>query len=731
MIVFRKIFATIHHIYFIISGEFTYLFILKKGGYMIKRIISSLIIFLLFVYQITLFCKSTNGDKTSSNPFFTEFNQIIEYNSITPENVKSATEITINNAQNFLNNIYNIETDKRTFENTVLALDNMYNDIYMVYGPVYLIANTHPDAEIRNTSNVEIAAFSKFFNELSLDEKLYRALKDYSETNKAENLRGYKKRFLDKTIADFERDGLNLPADKRNKLKILQDSLSDMSIDFSKNIAEVNDFLIVDEADMEGLDEEYKNAHQTEDGKYKIDLSYPSYFPFMKFSSSEKARKELYIKYNNRAVEKNIALLQEVLKVRKQIASVLGYNSYAEYITEDRMAKNPANVWNFENNLIAKVKEKARSDYNELLEVKREYLNEQSANVIQPWEASFFNDRLLKEKYQLDQNKVKEYFELNNVLHGLFMIAQQLFDVEFKEVETPAVWQKDARLFDVIQDGKVISHFYLDLFPRDNKFSHAACFPMISGKMTESGYQMPIASLVCNFPRATENQPSLLLHREVETFFHEFGHVLHNVLTKAELASFSGTSVSRDFVEAPSQIFENWVWNYDILTLFAKHYKTNEPLPESLYDKMFAAKNVGSGLATLQQIFYGLIDFTLHDKYDPYGNITTTDVVKKLQNEVTLYPYLEGTNMQSAFGHLMGYAAGYYGYLWSKVYAQDMYSIFEKNGTMDKEIGRKYRDIILARGGSEDELSLVKEFLQREPNQEAFLKSLGLNERGD
>jgi thimet oligopeptidase len=251
---------------------------------------------------------------------------------------------------------------------------------------------------------------------------------------------------------------------------------------------------------------------------------------------------------------------------------------------------------------------------------------------------------------------------------------------------------------------------------------------MIKGKETINGYQMPVASLVCNFPMPTENQPSLLPHSDVVTFFHEFGHVLHNVLTRAELASFSGTSVARDFVEAPSQIFENWVWNYESLKLFAKHYKTGEVLPKELYDKMYSAKNAGSGLATLQQIFYGLIDMTLHDKYDPNSNISTTEVVKKLQNEVTLYPYLEGTNMQSAFGHLMGYAAGYYGYLWANVYAHDMFSVFEKNGIMDKETGRQYRDIILARGGTEDEIKLVKEFLKREPNQEAFLKSLGLNE---
>jgi len=220
--------------------------------------------------------------------------------------------------------------------------------------------------------------------------------------------------------------------------------------------------------------------------------------------------------------------------------------------------------------------------------------------------------------------------------------------------------------------------------------------------------------------------PSLLSHSEVKTFFHEFGHVLHNVLTQTELSSHSGTSVARDFVEAPSQIFENWTWNYESLKLFARHYKTGEVLPIGLYEKMLAAKYVGSGLATLQQIYYGMLDFTLHDKYDPTSTEPTTEIVKNLQNEITLYPYLDGTHMQASFGHLMGYAAGYYGYLWSKVYAQDMFSVFELNGVMDQSTGVRYRDIILASGGSKYELEMVVEFLNRSPNQDAFLRSLGL-----
>ncbi|MFI5407360.1 MAG: M3 family metallopeptidase, partial [Nitrososphaerales archaeon] len=225
----------------------------------------------------------------------------------------------------------------------------------------------------------------------------------------------------------------------------------------------------------------------------------------------------------------------------------------------------------------------------------------------------------------------------------------------------------------------------------------------------------------------TADVPSLLTQGEVSTFFHEFGHVLHNVLTKTMLSSHSGTSVSRDFVEAPSQIFENWTWNYDALKMFAKNYKTGEVLPADLYDKMLAAKNVGSGLSYTQQVFYGTLDFTLHDKYDPTSTTSTTEIVEELQNKITLYPYLEGTHMQSAFGHLMGYAAGYYGYLWSLVYAQDMFSVFETNGIMDVNTGLRYRDIILSNGSSRDELEMVIEFLGREPNQEAFFKSIGLD----
>jgi len=663
----------------------------------------------------------------SGDPLPGKFNQPIEFANLTPEYVQQASDLAISQAKESFEKLYAIPKEQRTFDNTMLELDNIFNSVGNVANTINLMSNVHPNDAIRDKAVECDVMFSKFFNEVELDENLYRAVKDYSESAEAKSLTGYKAKFVQETVEDFERNGFALSKEKRDHLKEINDKLSDLSIMFQKNIADVDDYLIVNETQIEGLQEDYKNARRQEDGSYKIDLSYPSYIPFMKFSNSEETRKELYTMFNNRAAKSNLEVLIKVLMLRKEMAELLGFKTYADYRVGDRMAKLPQNVWDFENNLVDRLKEKAQMDYDELLVVKRGKLGDETIDVIQPWESGYYNNILLKEKYDLDQNLVKEYFETNNVITGLFQIAQHLFAVEFEEVQNPSVWDKDVKMFNVKKDGKIISRFYTDLYPRPNKFSHAACWPMIKGKNTPEGYQMPVATLVCNFPAPTDDTPSLLSHSEVETFFHEFGHVLHNVLTTAELSTQSGTSVSRDFVEAPSQIFENWTWNYDALKLFAKNYKTGEVLPESLYDKMVAAKNVGSGLSNTQQVFYGMIDFTLHDKYDPTSATTTTEVVTELQNSITLYPHLEGTHMQAAFGHLMGYAAGYYGYLWSLVYAQDMFSVFEQNGIMDVETGLRYRDIILSNGGSRDELEMVVEFLGREPNQDAYFKSIGLD----
>jgi len=666
------------------------------------------------------------NEENMKNPLLNEVNQIIDFNRITSNHVLEATSFTINNAKDELNKIYQIDSVHRSFENTMLALDNIYNDLMKVDEIVSLLAYVHPDDEIRNKSLESIAEFGKFFNEMGLSEELYHAVKTYSKTEEAKELKGAHKKYLKENVEEFERNGFALSKEKRAELKLIKDKLSDLGIQFDSNISSYEDYLIASEEQIEGLPEDYKNTHQQDDGTYKIGLAYPSYVPFMKYSKSDEARKELAKKYKNIAADKNVETLKQILIEREKIATLLGYKTFAEYRTEDRMAKNPKNIWNFENSLKAKVREKAELDYKELLETKRNYTGDNSATDIKSWESSFYNNILLKEKYQLDNQKLKEYFEVNKVIDGLLKISQHLYGVKFEEISNPSVWHEDVKFFEVKENDKVIARFYLDLHPRKNKYNHAAMFGMIPGKQMKDSYQIPTASLVCNFPKATADMPALMPHNDVETFFHEFGHLMHDLLTKAELASQSGTNVARDFVEMPSQIYENWAWDYEALSLFAKHYKTGEVLPKELYEKMVAAKNVGSGLQVLQQIFYGTLDMTFHDKFDPNGTITTTELVEKLQNDITLYKFQEDTHFEAGFGHLNGYAAGYYSYLWALVFSDDMFSVFEETGVMNHETGMKLRKLVLERGSTIDEMEIVKEFLEREPNDEAFLKSIGL-----
>tara|TARA_R110001583_G_scaffold46314_3_gene145382 strand:+ start:6143 stop:8176 length:2034 start_codon:yes stop_codon:yes gene_type:complete len=661
----------------------------------------------------------------TNNPFFNEFNEVIDFASINGDDVDEATELIQIRIEKMVANILAVDDAERTFDNTMLAIDDIYAEFGGVSSPINLMSVTHPDSIVRSSANASNIILGKYGNELSLNEDLYKAMKSYSLSNEAKELTGYKAKFVKEEVESAERNGFALSKEDRDKLKIINDELSEIGNAFNQNITNYKDHLIVSEADMDGTSDDFKSARKQDDGTYKVDLSYPSYGPFMKYSNSDTARKELYMKYNNRAFPENIEVLHNLLAKRKEMAELLGYKTFAEYRLESRMAKTPETVWAFETKLKEDLTPKANLDYDEVLAAKQSKVS--GATSLNNWETSYYYNILLEEKYQLDSELVKEYFSLDDVLNGLFTITQTIFDLEYKEVENPSVWQEDVKMFEVYQDGKIKGRFYLDLHPRDNKFGHAACFGIKSGKMTSKGYQIPTASLVCNFPRATEDKPALMPHSQVNTFFHEFGHVLHQMVTNAELISQSGTNVARDFVEAPSQIFENWTWNYDALKMFAKHYETGEVLPKELFDKMLAAKNVGSGSGALGQVLFGTYDMTLHDKFDPASDITTTDVLKELTNDMfPKSPYLDGTHFQTAFGHLNGYGASYYGYMWSKVYAQDMFSIFEENGILDKETGIRYRDIILGSGSTKDELKLVKEFLGREPNNKAFLRELGL-----
>jgi thimet oligopeptidase len=660
------------------------------------------------------------------NPIFNEFNKPIDFKSLKPVHFRQATDSIIAHSNRKLQNLISGDAGDRTFDNTMLALDDLYDGITRIGSIAHLMQSTHTDSLMRVEALQCATDLEKYENELSLNEDLYKAVKAYAESGDAASMKErYKKRFLDDVVKSFERNGFALPKEKRDSLKMVKDAITETGNEFDKNIAAYQDHLVVYEKDAVGLPEDYKKARRQPDGTYKIDLSYPSFQPFMKYAVSDKARYDLYVKYMNRAADKNMDVLLTLLQQRQHMADLLGFKTYADWRLADRMAKDPETVWKFENELTAIVRPKADADYQELMSmpVSRSIVKE---GMIQWWQMSYINTKLLEEKYQVDDEAIKEYFPMDASLDGLFKITQSLFGVTYREVKDAAVWHEEVRAFEVLDGEKLIGRFYLDFFPRPNKYTHAACFGMIKGRSTPMGYQLPMATLVCNFPPPSADKPSLLPHSQVRTLFHEFGHVLHQMLTTAALSSQSGTSVARDFVEAPSQIFENWIWNYDALSLFAKHYDTGEVLPRELFDKMIAARNVGSGLAAEAQIFYGMLDMTLHNVYDPSGGQSIDAAVKELTTSATHFPYVEGTHFPAAFGHLNGYGASYYGYMWSKVYAEDMFSIFEKDGLLNESVGRRYRDIILGKGDSDDPMNLVREFLGREPNNEAFKKSLGL-----
>jgi thimet oligopeptidase len=664
--------------------------------------------------------------KATTNPLLPGFNQPIAFGKVTKADVQQATAGAIANTKTALTAIYNVPTAQRTFANTLLPLDALNNKLSSVAGPLDILVNASPDSAVHHQAERSAALLSKYSNELALDEKLYRAVKDYSKTKEAQALTGPRKKFLTETVEQYERNGFALTPEKRQELQKLNDKIADLSSAFMANVAKDQSFMLVSEADLKGLPDDYIKSRPREGAAYRINVDAPAYTTFMKYAESEPLRKKLYTLYSNRAADSNLPVLKQLLIERQKKAQLLGYKTYAAYQTSSRMAKTPETVWAFETKLVDRVKQKSQQDLEELLVVKRAYLQDPSVKTMAPWESSFYNNLLMQSKYQLDAEQVKEYFEVNHVVDGLFQTTQQLFGLKFNEVKGASVWHQDVRLFEVQRDGKLIGRFYLDLFPRANKFTWFGSFDVSSGRATAQGYQLPTAALLCNFNAPMPGKPALMTHSQVIIIFHEFGHVMHSLLTTAELSSQASPSVKLDFLEAPSQMLENWAWNYDALKTFAKHYQTGEVLPKPLYEKMRAARNVGSGLATSQQLMGGILDMTLHDRFDPNGTETTTDVVKKLQNQLTPFAYLDGTNMQASFIHLTAYGAGFYSYTWSRVYAEDMFSVFEKNGIMDPKTGLRYRDYILAKGGTDEEYNLVRNFLGREPNQEAFFRSLGL-----
>ena len=649
---------------------------------------------------------------------------MFDYSAVIADSIGPTLEATIETADHILDEMVNVEAP-RTFTNTMMPLERIAAITSDASGQGIFLAQASADEDIRNAAREAEARLSSWAVELVFRRDLYEAVRDYAQTEEAAGLTGEEQRLLEHWQRDLRRAGHELPEDTRQELKELNRRLVDLSIEFSKNVAEYQDALVVTPEDLDGLPDHYISTLEPgdDDGTYKVTMAYPHVIPFFENATRRDLREELRFKFNNRAVDSNPPILEEAARLRRRIAELFGLPSWQHRVLEERMAKDPKAVSDFYDSLIPPLTAKAREER----AVLEEMLHADGFDgPLQRWDYSFYDTKLKRTEYGVDQQEVAQYFELNNVLQGMLDITADVFGLTYREVSNEWTWHPECRVYEIddAATGEYISTFVMDLHPRQGKFSHAAMWPLVAARNNEDGSRQPALSVVlANLTKPTDERPSLLQHDEVVTLFHEFGHVLHGCLSKARFTRFSGASTEWDFVEAPSQIMEHWCWKPEVLQRFARHYETGEPIPDDLVAKLEAARRVNVAMFTLGQISLGLFDIGIHGP----GDLKDHQTVLEESNEVSLLPLQPGTFFPASFGHMFGYDAGYYGYLWADVFGDDMFSEFEAFGYTNPEVGMRYRKEILEPNASADADDLLRKFLGREPNNEAFLRKLGIS----
>ncbi|MDY7108199.1 MAG: M3 family metallopeptidase [Planctomycetota bacterium] len=627
--------------------------------------------------------------------------------------------------------IIDVPDDQRTFQNTVGALDDVLARLLIELQFPQVLAVLSPDAEERAHGNKVEAALNEWLIQLNLNEDLYRAIKAYADSDPP--LTGERKRLLYFIMRDYRRAGMELPPEQREELKKVQLELSDLSIEFNRNALEDETTVLLTPEELEGMPEDFLGQLDKAAGLYIVTLDGPVVMRIWTLCPSETARKKVWVAYKRQGGEKNVRVLEKILELRAKEADMLGYDHAADYRTEILMTKDADTVEAFYDELRPLVREKSNLDYAMLRDRKREDLNDPDAGF-HAWDYWYYANLLKREQYAVDEELVREYFPLQQVMDGLFDISSTLFGIEIREETEQAkaegiyFWHPDVRFFRIYdkQSGEMLGELYTDLFPRPNKRGGAFQWGFIPRKAWPDGtLTKPRAVVQCNFPKPTADKPSLLTHDNVTTLFHEFGHFLHSVLT--ETTTVGCENVERDFVEVPSQIYENWCWEPEVLRTFARHYETGEPIPDELVDGMIAARQFASGMLAERQFYYGLVDQAYHH-LRAGEDINTTAIGLHLQDEVEQYDGVEGTYFEAGFTHLTNYVASYYGYQWSLVYSCDCFEKFKEMGLMNPKAGMRWRKAVLSRGGTVDGMNMIEDFLGREPQMTAYLEHLGLKQ---
>ncbi|MBC6368588.1 M3 family metallopeptidase [Algoriphagus sp. AK58] len=625
-----------------------------------------------------------------------------------------------------------------SFENTIEALDRSGKRLGVITAIFFNLNSAETNEEIQKLAREISPLLTEHSNDILLDQELFQRVSQVFSQKESLNLRAEQVTLLEKTYKSFVRNGAKLDSSEAETLRKIDQELAQLSLRFGEHVlAETNRFVhfISDEKELEGLPEGIKEAaaqlaeEKGQSGKWAFSLDYPSYIPAMTYAKNRELRKTLFMAFNTKSAKgdelDNQEIIRQILTLRNQRAKLLGFSSHADFVLEERMAKNPKTVLDFLESLLEKAKPKAIQEVQEVADYAQKLDRLAS---LEKWDFAYYSELLKKERYALDDELLRPYFQLEHVIQGVFDTSSKLYGLNFQPNPEIPVYHPEVTAYEVRdRDGKFVSVFYADFFPRPGK-RNGAWMTSFRGQYHENGQDhRPHISIVCNFTKPTKSKPSLLTFNEVTTLFHEFGHALHGMLAKGTYESLSGTSVYWDFVELPSQIFENWCYEKDCLDLFAKHYQTGEPIPAELIERIKNAANFQQGYMTVRQISFGLLDMAYHSN-DP-SNITD---IKEFESEVMkktdLLPKVPGTMVSTSFSHIFqgGYSSGYYSYKWAEVLDADAFELFQEKGVFDPETASSFEKNILSAGGSEHPSVLYKRFRGRDPKPDALLKRSGL-----